>query len=127
MFSYSKPFLDSISHKFFSNRECLIRFWLVYVEYAFQVFSEQILQLELIWKISLRYIFLLKDKHLPITIATELADVSWIDFRPLANLQTPDPKDVESFGKKYESCLQSLLRMLEELMNHKRVVNLQGK
>ncbi|XP_065057396.1 uncharacterized protein LOC135685388 [Rhopilema esculentum] len=67
-----------------------------------------------------------KDKYLPITIATELADVSWIDFRPLANLQTPDPKDVESFGKKYESCLQSLLRMLEELMNHKRVVNLQG-
>ncbi len=70
--------------------------------------------------------FELQEKNLPITIASELSDITWVDFRPLADLSSPDPINVDEFEKKYENCLQSLLRMLEQLMNHGRVVDLQG-
>eukprot|EP00794_Sanderia_malayensis_P012900 gene12900-14229_t len=67
-----------------------------------------------------------KEKNLPITIASELSEITWVDFRPLANLDSSDPSNVKEFGKKYGTCLQSLLRMLEEIMDHGRVVDLQG-
>ena len=71
-------------------------------------------------------LFISQESHLPITIANELSEITWIDFRPLAKLDQPDPTNTKSFEKKYGDCLESLLRTVEELSNHRRIVNLQG-